>query len=244
MKGQDIDINSDEFKCTVGSDGQYSDPTFPATIEGMMYWNFQKTSDLAKELNYIVPKFGFTFKRPTELPENKGGGPNPSLWGDKGVLPLATVQGDVGDCWFLSTVSAIAETPSRIKGLFENAEYPKNGAFAINFWVGGKKQQVVIDDRLPVVSDYKGEKDGLFASRAPPSGAWWGVLMEKAAAKLFVNYAGLSSGSTEFALKLLTGMPTSSYSSRELAEIGDDYLWKLVMKGTDNNWPMTTATRS
>ena len=68
--------------------------------------------------------------------------------------------------------------------------------------------------------------------------------MEKAAAKLFVNYAGLSSGSTEFALKLLTGMPTSIHSSRELAEQGDDYLWKLVMKGTDNNWPMTTATRS
>jgi hypothetical protein len=32
LKGQNLDINSEEFLCTVGSDGLYSDPTFPATI--------------------------------------------------------------------------------------------------------------------------------------------------------------------------------------------------------------------
>jgi len=37
-------------------------------------------------------------------------------------------------------------------------------------------------------------------------------------------------------------MPTSSWKSKELAEKGDDFLWKLIMKGTKNNWPMTTAT--
>jgi hypothetical protein len=39
-------------------------------------------------------------------------------------------------------------------------------------------------------------------------------------------------------------MPTSSWSSTELEEKGDDYLWKLIMKATKNNWPMTTATRT
>ena len=39
-------------------------------------------------------------------------------------------------------------------------------------------------------------------------------------------------------------MPTSSWTSTELEEKGNDYLWKLIMKGTKNNWPMTTATRS
>jgi hypothetical protein len=68
------------------------------------------------------------------------GGPNPSLWGSRGIQPEAIVQGSVGDCWYLSTLSALAEEPSRIKALFENTEYPKNGAFAINFWIAGKKQ--------------------------------------------------------------------------------------------------------
>ena len=37
-------------------------------------------------------------------------------------------------------------------------------------------------------------------------------------------------------------MPTSSWSTKELAEKGDDYLWKLIMKGTTNNWPMACGT--
>ena len=92
----------------------------------MMYWNKIQTDPNVEHVN---KNFGFAFKRPTELPVNAGGGKNPSLWGSKGVLPLAPVQGDVGDCWFLSSLSALAETPSRIKSLFENTEYPKNGAF-------------------------------------------------------------------------------------------------------------------
>jgi calpain-15 len=56
------------------------------------------------------------------------------------VQPEAIKQGSVGDCWYLASLSALSEEPSRIKALFENTEYPENGAFAINFWIGGKKQ--------------------------------------------------------------------------------------------------------
>jgi hypothetical protein len=38
-------------------------------------------------------------------------------------------------------------------------------------------------------------------------------------------------------------MPTSRWNSKELEEKGDDFLWKIIMKGTKNNWPMTTGTR-
>lgn len=38
-------------------------------------------------------------------------------------------------------------------------------------------------------------------------------------------------------------MPTSHYSSKELiAAGGDAFVWKIIMKGTVNNWPMTTGT--
>lgn len=43
LKGRDIDIHSDEFKCTVGPNG-YEDPTFPATIQGQLIQKFQETS--------------------------------------------------------------------------------------------------------------------------------------------------------------------------------------------------------
>jgi hypothetical protein len=37
-------------------------------------------------------------------------------------------------------------------------------------------------------------------------------------------------------------MPTSTWTSEDLAKKGNDYLWKLIMKATKNNWPMTTFT--
>jgi len=66
----------------------------------------------------------------------------------------------------------------------------------------------------------------LYASRIPPSGAMWSVMLEKAAAKLFVTYAGLTAGMSASALRILTGMPTSYHSSKELiAEGGDTFVW-------------------
>jgi len=50
----------------------------------------------------------------------------------------------------------------------------------------------------------------------------WGVILEKAAAKLFVNYAGLTAGMAESALRILTGMPTSYHSKKELIADGGD----------------------
>lgn len=54
----------------------------------MMYWDKLQTDP---EVEAIKKKYGFVFKRPTELPVDKGGGKSPSLWGSKGVLPLAPV---------------------------------------------------------------------------------------------------------------------------------------------------------
>ena len=77
----------------------------------------------------------------------------PNLWGTKGVLPTGIGQGALGDCWFLAASAALAEHPSRIKKLFKNQEYPKEGIFEINFYYGGEPRTIVIDDRLPA-SDY------------------------------------------------------------------------------------------
>jgi hypothetical protein len=56
-----------------------------------------------------------------------------SLWGRKGVRPDGVVQGYLGDCWFLATMSALAEKGDRIKNMFTNKEYTdqasKNGVF-------------------------------------------------------------------------------------------------------------------
>jgi hypothetical protein len=68
LKGQELDITSEEFLCTVGSDGLYTDPTFPATIEGMIYWNKIQSKDaetFVKTMTSIKKKYGSAFVRPT-----------------------------------------------------------------------------------------------------------------------------------------------------------------------------------
>jgi len=68
-------------------------------------------------------------------------------------------------------------------------------------------------------------------------------MLEKAGAKLFTTYAGLTAGMTETGLRILTGMPTSYHPKKELiADGGDTKVWDLIMKGTINNYPMTTGT--
>ena len=66
---------------------------------------------------------------------------------------MAVNQGALGDCWFLSVGAALAENPKRVSVLFDNTEYSKEGIFQLNFFIQGHPQKVVVDDRIPVVSE-------------------------------------------------------------------------------------------
>jgi len=43
-----------------------------------------------------------------------------SLWGSNNLTPNDIIQGDVADCYFLSSLAAIAEFPDRAKQIFLN----------------------------------------------------------------------------------------------------------------------------
>jgi len=134
-----------------------------------------------------------------------------SLWGSEGVSPKVSEQGALGDCWFLSSASAIAEVPSRIKKIFVNTEYPKDGAFEVYLHLRGEKISVNIDDRIPVLNLGDNYTTPYPPVNSKPSahGAWWLVMLEKAFAKVNINYTGLNSGTPGEALRALTGMPVS-----------------------------------
>jgi hypothetical protein len=89
-------------------------------------WCF--TSRSSKAYGYCEP---LVHRTPTtDVVEHHADGANtPSLWGRQGVKPAGVRQGELGDCWFLSTAAALAEHPDRIKNMFRNSEYPENGAF-------------------------------------------------------------------------------------------------------------------
>lgn len=122
------------------------------------------------------------------------------------------MAGAINDHWLLGAAAAIAETPSRIQKLFRNSEYSAEGIFEVIVNVENEHQHVVIDDRLPV------DQDHLLVNASPTGDSWWMVLLEKAFAKLNVNYSNLQGGSPIEALRQLTGMPVVTYHTKLMTE--------------------------
>jgi hypothetical protein len=225
-------------------DGKFEDPSFPANTSSLYFERQASTRGLAGQVRTYEQyqnSYGITWKRPSELLRYDGlGGDRPSLWGKDGISPKASKQGALGDCWFLSSASAVAGVPGRIEKIFGQSEYSDDGAFETYFYVRGEKKTVIIDDRIPVLdlgTRYTTPYPPV-NSKPSPAGAWWLVLLEKAFAKLNINYTQLNSGVPGAALRALTGMPVSSHQSNQMS---DDELWSIVRDGTERRNPMAAA---
>lgn len=106
---------------------------------------------------------------------------NPELFEGK-IEPNDIMQGNLGDCYLLSTLAAIAETPKRISKIFVSTETSKNGIYAVELVWRGTNKQVILDDYIAV--DKKNEPYFL-KSR---NNELWVCLLEKAWAKLHRTY--------------------------------------------------------
>ena len=81
--------------------------------------------------NRIKSWQNFIWKRPSEV----YGPDNYSLFND--IKPDDIKQGNCGDCYFLSSLSSIAEHPSRIQDIFLTKEVNSAGCYAVRIWVDG-----------------------------------------------------------------------------------------------------------
>jgi len=173
--------------------------------------------------------------RPANLDGHK-----PSLWGSQGVRPAAVSQGDLGDCWWLVSLAALAEWPEKLKAVFGNIDqYPEDGMFKINFHVRGEKKRVTIDDLLPVKKWGSGFKT--INSSKSPNGAWWGPIIEKAAAKFFGRYENMDGGFPTESFYALTGKPTHQYVN---AKTDESLLWSALVEGERDDLMMAGSVVS
>jgi hypothetical protein len=112
-----------------------------------------------------------------------GGGTPVSLYGPSGE-PLVTdvLQGQVGDCWFLSALAEVAyRDPMMIKNMIHTNG---NGTYTVELWkLSGKnnvtetREFITVDDELPMLNG-----SPCFAST--PNNVLWPAIFEKAAAEL------------------------------------------------------------
>lgn len=122
------------------------------------------------------------------------------------MRPHDIIQGDVGDCYFLASASALAEHPDRIKKLFLTQQVNNENIAAVEVFVGGAPQVITVDTNVP----YKSSQKMMFADTSR-DGAQWLPILEKAYAKISVNYEKMGLGWMQESMRILTGAPSEQY---------------------------------
>ena len=65
------------------------------------------------------------------------------------IEPNGMTQGELGDCYFLSALSSLAETPNRIRKIFVSKERNSVGCYCVRICVVGEWREIIVDDLFP-----------------------------------------------------------------------------------------------
>ena len=162
-----------------------------------------------------------------------------SLFGETGISVRDVNQGWIGNCWFMSSASALAEVPGRIERMFLNTDNKVNehGIYGVNFYTLGIKHTVLVDDYIPTDSDYSYPQT-LFAHLGDDNSIW-SLILEKAFAKYHGNYEHIVGGWPVVATRTLSGAPfdTMWHTEHTTDEIWDelqrtDHIDDIIQMGT------------
>ena len=154
------------------------------------------------------------------------------IYDDK-IHPNDVVQGELGSCFFLSAISALAERPALVRRLFEGPQLNPSGVQGVWLCHCGVWKQIAIDDFYPT------SKYGQFAFASGRDGKLWVPMIEKAYAKAYGSYEAINGGRAEEALRELTGSPYEVY--RDEMKKDTDKLWEKILDSDKKNYLMVTA---
>lgn len=206
----------------------FIDEVFPPDNKSIVW--LDPNNEVSKEIteNEIRDISGLEWKRPDEIYNRF------DLY--KEIDPEDINQGRLGNCYFLSSVSALAEFSQRIKNIFYNNQTKtENGCYTLKLYIQGKMQLVTIDDHLPCVK--QGNRYTLaFATLRQEI---WVQLLEKAWAKICGSYAMTIAGLPSEALSCLTEAPTITYIHKKYST---DDMWEKIHDADKKNYIICTCT--
>lgn len=159
---------------------------------------------------------------------------------DKDIAANDVTQGQLGDCYFVAALAAIAHrSPETLR---QRVKDHGNGTYTVSFHEGG---DVVVDNRFPV-------KGGSvqFAAKgdegATEGAELWVMLIEKAWAKLKGGYEEIRGNkikmSSTDAMQAITGKETREI--KDHAAMGDEELVQVLQDAQDQGWPVTLGVKN
>ena len=131
---------------------------------------------------------------------------SPTLFGNNGIGPSDVEQGYIGNCWFMASISALAEYPGRVESLFLNRDVSSRGVYGVQLWALNVPITIMVDDWVPLRE--QGRDYTTWFARIGDDGALWPAIMEKAFAKFHGNWSRIISGNPAIGISALNGSPS------------------------------------
>mmetsp|Transcript_52679 Transcript_52679/g.115065 ORF Transcript_52679/g.115065 Transcript_52679/m.115065 type:complete len:662 (-) Transcript_52679:53-2038(-) len=170
-----------------------------------------------------------------------------SAWNifDRSGPKLSNVsQGNLGDCYLLAGLAAIAKThPDFIDGVFvSTGSISRKGrsVYQLRFLNDGKADVVAIDDVVPMQKYYRGFTFH-FATFHDGNNAW-PLLIEKGFAKIAGSYLAISAGFISESFKALTQAPVDEYLKASSKSWKQRPIYEFINEALENNWPVAAGT--
>jgi len=199
-----------------GSGQRWRDESFPPTIHSLVGDNPSRRRDW-QDLVWLRPEEFY--------------GENYNLFVGK-IEPNDIKQGALGDCYFLSVLSSLAEWPDRIRKIFVDKEKNPLGCYCVRMCVMGEWREIVVDDYFPC--DKRTKKPVFTIGN---ENELWVLILEKAWAKIYGSYDNIEAGLARECLHDLTCAPTTFFLTDDKNEW--DTIWKKMLKCEKKNYAMT-----
>lgn len=132
----------------------------------------------------------------------------------RGIEPEDVGQGQLGDCWLMSSIAVVADSQTMIRDIFRHPvskskrrKEQKAGGYRVYLNKRGWWHNVIVDSYLPTYNCAV-----YFGHSAADPYELWVSLLEKAYAKIHGSYASIIGGTAMNALRDLTGFPVYNFN--------------------------------
>ena len=148
------------------------------------------------------------------------------------------IQGNLGNCYFLSAISSLCKYPKLIEKLFFFQEKSDEHCYGCYFRINGIWKLILLDDFIPC---FKNSFENNFSFSHTYGNELWVILLEKAWAKLNGNYARIIGGDIHEIFEVLTNAYCEKFMFNNLTK---EEIWLKYKNAQEKGFLMTAGTNS
>lgn len=201
------ELSDDEIRDLLGVDGVpeilrlRADPHLLQQLEGIAPDSIEPDFNDVRENG----------EKPSDPADGYGHIPNAELFGEDGPSLDDINQGAIGDCWWMASMGALAQTEEGRNQLQSMITENPNGTYTVRFPDG---ERVTVTPFFPV----KKAGNTAYAQPGGDPPVIWPLVLEKAMAEKAGGYGDLVGGRASEGMETLTGQDSSTYDTGDITQ--------------------------